>query len=113
MLNGIHIYKSLMKNNIDKEVILYEISNIMVGLYEDFLRCLERPDLLQENWNNIRQFYLEVYSIHENENMDALQMMFGQRVRTFMRMSPYRHVNIRRFLAELKDNEIVPNYYLT
>ena len=110
MLNGIHIYRSLIRNNIDKEVILGEVSNIMVGLYEDFLRCSARPDLLQENWNNIRYFYTEVYSRYEKENADALQMMFAQRIRTFMRLSKERP-NIKRFLTELRLNENVPECY--
>lgn len=110
MLNGIHIYRNLINNKVDKEVLLYEISNIMVGLYEDFLRCQSRPDLLQENWNNIRYFYTEVYRKYEKENADALQMMFAQRIRTFMKLSKERP-NIKRFLAELRLNEIVPKCY--
>ena len=110
MLNGIHIYRSLINNKVDKEVLLYEISNIMVGLYEDFLRCLGRPDLLQENWDNIRKFYVEVYSRYEKENAEELQMMFAQRVRTFIRLNKGRP-NIKRFLTELRLNEIVPECY--
>ena len=113
MINGLHIYNTLYKNKINKEVLLYELNTLMVGLYENFLECLARPDLLQSNWDNIRRFYLLVYIIYENESEDALSMMFSQKIRSLMKLSKNRPVNIRRFLAELKNNEIVPDYYLT
>ena len=113
MLNGLHLYNNLIQNKINKEVLVYELNTIMVGLYENFLECLNRPDLLQDNWNNIRQFYLLAYEPYEKESEDALTMRFAQKMRTLMRLSKNRPVNIRRFLGELKLNEKCPSYYLT
>ena len=115
MLNGLHIIQKGLENNVDKEIFYNEISSIMIGLYEDFLRCLKRPDLLQENWNNIRRFYKEGFEQYEKECFSSLQTMMGIRIRGLLRQSLNTKVplNIRRFLKELKDCENCPSYYLT
>ena len=84
----------------------------MVGLYSDFLRCLARPDMLQENWNWIRKFYLEAYQKYEDKCDSYLTMAFGRKMKELVKKYPMR-LNIKKFLYELKNFEIVPDCYLT
>lgn len=116
MLNGLHIIKNGIKNHICEEVFYNEISNIMIGLYEDFLRCLKRPDTIQENWKNIQHFYKEGFELYEDKCDEALRIIMGQRIRGLLRQNLNQRtppLNIKRFLRELKHCENCPNYYLT
>ena len=114
-MNGLHIVKKGLENEVNKDVFYEKICHIMFGLYEDFLRCLSRPELLQDNWDNIRCFYKQGFEPYEHNCSSALSIMMGQHIKTLMRRSIKEKVpiNIQRFLRELKDNEYVPLYYYT
>lgn len=111
-LNGIHVIRKGEENKVCEEALFTELTILMVGLYSDFLRCLTRPDVLQENWNWIRKFYFEAYKKYENKCDSYLTMALGHKIKELVKKYPMR-LNIKKFLYELKNFEIVPSYYLT
>lgn len=111
-LNGIHIIRKGEENKVCDEALFTELTALMVGLYSNFLRCLARPDILQENWNWIRKFYFEAYQKYEDKCDDYLTMAFGRKMKELVKKYPMR-LNIKKFLYELKNFDIIPDYYLT
>lgn len=112
-LNAKHVIETAEKDNINLFVLLNELNALFAGLYESFLLCAKkRPDLLFQNWPYIRQFYFETYQQYENKSEDALSIAIGQKLKHLLRAG-IKNVNIKRFIKDLKENEIVPTYYLT
>ena len=111
--NAKHVIKNGENNNVNIYVLLNELNVLFTGLYESFLLCAKkRPDLLYDNWSYIRDFYFEVYQKYENESEDILGLAMSQKMKHLLRIG-VKNINIKRFISDLKNSEILPDYYLT
>ena len=82
-------------------------------MYAHFLRCAtKRPELLEEQWKELRRFYFTIYQQYENEpeNETNLTIHYKQYLKSISRFTT--RPNIKRFVRDLQNNERVPeNYY--
>lgn len=113
--NSRHALSIALRANLDTKIIIEEVSAIMVGLYIDFLHIITKhPEYAQDNWNNIRAYYLDTFKPYESKSTEAIRNNFSQRIRTILRASTSKTTppaNIKRFLIDLNSHEIIPQWY--
>ena len=104
--NCIYCIDLCERANVHTEIILEKLNLFIVDMYFNFLRTKKnRPDLIEEQWHEIRKFYLEKYSKYENEpeNESYRTMYMSTRMKLLRKYTTTP--NIRRFLKELKEKE--------
>ena len=117
--NGIHAINIARKAGIKEEYLIEEYNYIMAQEYFFFLCIIqERPDLADDIWTVIRNYYLNCYRTYEKFALRNLSTYFSQvslpRIRSRMKRWPKNiSFNIMRFIKELQNEEFTPIRYLT
>ncbi len=105
----IHTVEICRKNNIDPSI---EISQIAIALYYWFIRCAaERPEFLQEAWSGTKVFY-DYFKDEIKPNLLYVGTKFITKCMQYKNKINFQ-INILRFVKDIQNNEIIPNYYLT
>lgn len=108
-LVSIHTIETCRKNNIDAAI---ERDQIAIYLYYWFVRCAaERPEFLKESWAGAKIFY-----DYFKDEIDPKNLWIGSSA--IKKALHYKNqigfpINILRFVHDIRDNENLPNYYLT
>ena len=77
IINGIHAIDIAKKAHVEISVIISELAYIMAQEYFFFLSIIhERPELADDIWIIIRNFYLNYYKIYSKFSKDNLQTFF-------------------------------------
>lgn len=115
--NIIHCLKLCEENDIDIKKQLEIINNLTAILYHQFLFGLSRDkEYVKDYWYLLHRYYIDCYSRYAKllGNESALSQASTQHMKGYLYVNKTgRPVNIRRFLNEIKNYEIIPNYYLT
>ena len=110
-----HTITYLEINKVKEWIIVEELCGALMRLYYDFLYIIKKkPEFAQQNWNKIREYYFKIYSNYESSKYinDSLSLAYTRYLPMLIKLGIPR-INIRRFIMELKNNEVIPNYYLT
>lgn len=115
-LNMIHTYDIIKKTAVNNFILYEEISEIMGHLYFGFVCTLiERPEFINQSWEGAKLFYDNVF-VRETIDEDIVQAgcsrVITRLYKRFNNKLPFP-VNVKRFIRELKENNKIPNYYLT
>lgn len=117
--NGIHAINIARKAGIKIEYLLDEYNYILAQEYFFFLCILyERPELIDDIWEVIRNYYLNYYKVYEKFALRNIKTFFFQttlpKIRSRIKYWP-EHVsfNIIRFIDEISKEEFTPIRYLT
>ena len=115
--NAIHVCKHAAKNGVSAAILEDYAANIMGSEYYYFIRTItERPEFAQEAWEGARYFYLNYYkNMPENKSLSNITYtrIIKQLKEQNKNIKLNFPINILRFMNELNNNEIVPQYYLT
>lgn len=101
--NAAHCIKQLDANNIEDEILLFELNTFMVALYYDYLNCSKKyPKCSEENLKQVKDFYNNVYRKYENRPLNSTYqgMALSQKMKPLMKLGV--QVNLKRFLRGLK-----------
>ena len=101
--NAAHCIKQLDANNIEDEILLFELNTFMVALYYDYLNCSKKyPKCSEENLKQVKDFYNNVYRKYENRPLNSTyqDMALSQKMKPLMKLGV--QVNLKRFLRGLK-----------
>lgn len=115
--NMIHTYNILKSIKIDNDIIVEDISDIMVQMYYSIIcTIMLRPQYIKDAWRGAKIFYDIVYKNVKVPD-DYIQMHSSQMLKkVYQRFSsadlPFT-LNMKRFLLELDKNETPPTRYLT
>lgn len=117
--NGVHAINIARKAGIKIEYLLDEYNYILAQEYFFFLCILyERPELVDDIWSIIRNYYLNYYSTYEKFALRNITIFFSQvtlpKIRSRIKYWP-EHIsfNITRFIDEISKEEFTPVRYLT
>ena len=117
IINGVHAIKIAEKAKVKTEYLLEEYNYIMAQEYFFFLCNLyERPELVDDTWQTIRDFYFNHYRIYSKFAIRDLPQRYAQvtlpkihsRMKKWDRMA---RPNIIRFINELETELFTPSYY--
>ena len=117
--NGVHAIDIARKAGIKEEYLIEEHNYIMAQEYFFFLCIIqERPDLADDTWEVIRNYYLNYYRTYEKFALRNLSVSFYQvtlpKIRSRIKRWPKNiSFNIMRFIKELQNEEFTPIKYLT
>ena len=119
IINGLHAIEIARKAGVKVEYLIEEHNYIMAQEYFFFL-CIvqERPDLADDAWIIIHNYYLNYYRIYEKFALRNLSVSFSQvtlprirsRIKRWTKNIPF---NIMRFIKDLQNEEFTPIKYLT
>ena len=119
IINGVYAIDIARKAGIKEEYLIEEHNYIMAQEYFFFLCIIqERPDLADDTWAIIRNYYLNYYRTYEKFALRNLSVYFSQvtlpkirsRIKRWPKNIPF---NIMRFIKELQNEEFTPIKYLT
>ena len=119
IINGVHAINIARKAGIKEEYLIEEHNYIMAQEYFFFLCIIqERPDLADDIWEIIRNYYLNYYRTYEKFALRDLSVSFYQvtlpKIRSRIKRWPKNiSFNIMRFIKELQNEEFTPIKYLT
>ena len=117
IINGIHAINIAKKAGIKIEYLLDEYNYIMAQEYFFFLcNIQERPELADDTWQIIRNFYFNHYKCYEKFALKTLSILFSQvtlpRIRSYSkRWKKAISFNIIRFIDEIRQEQFVPIRY--
>lgn len=117
IINGIHAIEIAKAAKVKTEFLLEEYNHIMAQEYFFFLcDVYERPDIADDIWQVIRDFYFNHYRIYSKFAIRTLPQAFAQvtipKIRS--RMKKWDKIvrpNIMRFINELETEQFTPSYY--
>lgn len=115
--NGVHAIQIALHAGVKPEFIIEEYNYIMAQEYFFFLCYVhERPDIIDEIWDNIHEFYLNYYSVYKKFSKENLLTKYSQitlpRIKTRMnKWNTFIKPNIIRFIDELETEDFIPAYY--
>lgn len=118
--NSIHVM-NIIKNYVDLDLIIEELNYTMSQEYFFFLSILyERPELADDTWQIIQQFYFNKYRTYEKIALKTLPNLFTQvslpRIKSRGKKWVDKKIlpfNILRFVKELETEKVLPIRYLT
>ena len=102
-----YIVKCCKQNNIFPPYVSRYVTNFMVQLYVEYLKCArESPDLLEYNMKILKEFYQKVYRTYEKINTKVLQEAYSKRMPQLTKLTSVSvpSINIHRFIGELKSD---------
>lgn len=119
IINGIHAIKIAEQAKVDVKYLLEEYNYIMAQEYFFFLcNIQERPDLAENTWQTIKNFYDNYYKVYSKFALKTLNLSFSRitlpKIRNRMKYWKTNiPINILRFIKELQQEDHVPIRYLT
>ena len=120
IINSIHVM-NIIKNYVNLDLIIEELNYTMSQEYFFFLSILyERPELADDAWQIIQQFYFDKYRTYEKIALKTLPNLFTQvslpRIKCRSKKWVDKKIlpfNILRFVKELETEKVLPLRYLT
>ena len=109
-INSIHLFSICNNNNISIPVLAQKLAIILFEL----LKWLEfsirkNPEFIQENWQWIRKFYVEVYEKYEKLNIHLLtSLIIKNKSLVSLLTNKNKNLNIKNILLKIKECEIYP-----
>lgn len=103
--NAYYVVEKAKANNVSQVIIAAFVSDIMMGIFENYMTCAkEAPDLLEYNFNIIKNFYNKLFKTYEKVNQTLLQQLLHSRLKRLMslRSDVFPSVNLNQFLDSLK-----------
>ena len=104
--NSYYVVKKAHENNVPQHLIAIFVTDIMMGIFENYVACAkESPDLLEYNFNITKEFYNRLFKTYEKVNGNILQQMFHGRLKKLMSLTSdhYPTINLDNFINSLKD----------
>ena len=105
--NAFYVVSKAKENKINQNIIAYFVTDIMIGIFENYLACAkEAPELLNYNFNIIKHYYNKLYKTYEKVNQKMLLELFHQRVRKLMSLTSdyFPNINLNKFIESLKND---------
>lgn len=103
--NAYYVVKKAKENNIPHTLICDFVTDIMMGLFENYVACAkESPDLLNYNFNIIKDYYNKLFKVYEKVNENILQENFHSRLKRLLSLTSenYPSINLNHFLDSLR-----------
>ena len=104
--NCYYVVKKAKENHISQPIIGAFVTDIMMGIFENYMACgKESPDLLEYNFKLIKEFYNKTYKTYEKVNQNLLQEYFHNRLKKLMTLTSdyFPTVNLNQFFNTLKE----------
>ena len=77
IINGTHAISIAEKANVSVQYVIKELCHIMAQEYFFFLSIIqERPELADETWELIRNFYFNYYRVYSKFSYNTLKIYF-------------------------------------
>lgn len=117
IINGVHAIEIARKAGIEVKYLIEEYNFILAQEYFFFLCILqERPDLADDTWEVIRNYYLNYYKTYEKFALRTLPTFFSQtalpKIRSKMKSwNKNMSFNIMRFVSEIQQEAFTPSRY--
>ncbi len=117
IINGLHAINIAQAAGVNIERIIKEYNYIMAQEYFFFLcNVQERPDLIDETWEIIHNFYQNHYRTYEKFALPSLSQFFQRvtlpKIKSFSKKWKKRlSFNILQFVTELQEEQFVPIKY--
>lgn len=99
--NTKHILKICKENGLHWSYTMKYVTWCLVYLYECYLRCAaERPDVLNDNMENLKYFYYNVYRQFEKVNSKELQLAYFKATKYLRKWISEKEprLNLNRFI---------------
>ena len=116
--NEIYLFYIAKINKVSEELLADEANEIIAAMHYNILKTSEiRPEFLQDAWDGAKLFYDTIFSQYETNKFSSLQVCFSnniKRIRANRNKGLWKKdlpVNIRRFFADLKLYNQVPDWY--
>lgn len=116
--NEIHLFETCCAQHVSSTRMQKEAGDVMGSLYHGVYKTAqERPEFVQQAWDGAYLFYHQVYVNYEHTGAALhLQATFSKIMRDVNKnkekWSKNIPLNIKRFLADLKQSNIVPKIYI-
>lgn len=115
IINGLHAISIAENNNVNLKIIIEEYNRILALEYFIFT-CLiyERPELLEETWNTIKEFYFNYYKKYSKVAIKTLSLHYKKyilQLRQKIKSNIKINVNIKNFLQEFETEDFIPIKY--
>ena len=115
IINGLHAISIAKNNYVNLEIIIEEYNRILALEYFIFT-CLiyERPELLEETWNTIKEFYFNHYQKYSKIAIKTLSLHYKKyilQLRQKIKSNIKINVNIKNFLQEFETENFIPIKY--
>lgn len=104
--NCYYVVKKAKENHVPQIIIADFVTDIMMGVFENYMACgKESPDLLEYNFKIIKEFYNKLYKTYEKVNEKILQESLHKRLRKLITLTSdyFPSVNLNQFLNSLKE----------
>lgn len=117
IINGLHAINIAAKTHVKIEALIAEYNYILAQEYFFFI-CItnERPDLIEDTWTIIRNFYWNHYRTYIKFSIPDLSLEVFRttlpKIKSFKKnWNKNIPINIQRFIQELETNEFAPLEY--
>ena len=104
--NCYYVVKKARENHVPQIIIAEFVTDIMMGVFENYMACgKESPDLLEYNFKIIKEFYNKLYKTYEKVNQRILQEFLHKRLKKLITLTSdyFPSVNLNQFLDSLKE----------
>ena len=113
IVNIQHVIINSKMNRVPNELIVDMIAVEMIELYRWFLLCGNKhPELLAENWNYLRAYYLNVYMPYSKIADNIVQKYYNKEKSNLLKLvsKTIPNVDLNKFLTSLRTSEDLPRY---
>jgi len=115
IINGLHAINIARQNKVKIENLIEEYNHILAQEYFFFITiAYERPELLEDEWNLIQNFYFNHYRQYMKIAPQTLSLCYHNciiQMKGRLSNSTKINANITKFLQELEKEKIVPIKY--
>lgn len=115
IINGLHAINIAKNNNVEIENLIDEYNHILAQEYFFFIAiAYERPELLEDEWNIIQNFYFNHYRQYMKIAPKTLSLCYHNcLIQMRQRFSNITKINanINKFVQELEEEKFVPIKY--
>lgn len=104
--NAYYVTKKAKDNNVPHNLIMSFVTEIMMGIFENYLACAkESPDLLEYNFAIAKEYYNKLFKTYEKVNDRLLQQEFHLRLKRLLSLTSnvIPTVNLNQFLRSLRE----------
>lgn len=104
--NAYYVVKKAHENNISQTLIMEFVTDIMLGIFENYMACAKNaPELLEYNLKIIKEYYHKLFKIYEKANKSLLQELYHQRLKKLITLTSnnFPSVNLERFMNLIKE----------
>jgi len=100
-----YVIQLCKNNNIFPPIVGINVTNFMVQLYIEYLKCAKNsPELINYNLEFIKYYYKNIYKVFEKINGKVLNEIYYKRMPELIKLSSPKEpsVNLGRFLNIIK-----------